>query len=134
MLLGCCGTGSAVPQDPAGPRLITPPPPGLQAAGARGPQAAGGAGSRMALLIKQLNPVISHYRDRRFDGNQEQFEERLRTSTTVYVGNLSFYTTEDQIYEVRALWVVRSCRLSLFAACVGRSCAALRCAGLLQVR
>ncbi len=54
----------------------------------------------MANLIKALNPAISHYRDRRFDGTQEQFEERLRTSTTVYVGNLSFYTTEDQIYEV----------------------------------
>eukprot|EP00894_Picocystis_sp_ML_P004787 jgi/Pico_ML_1/55304/g1005.t1 len=31
---------------------------------------------------------------------QEEFEERLRTSTTVYVGNLSFYTTEEQIHEV----------------------------------
>lgn len=32
--------------------------------------------------------------------SQEEFEERLRTSTTVYVGNLSFYTTEEQIHEV----------------------------------
>ena len=39
-------------------------------------------------------------RDRRFDGTQEEFEECLRTSTTLYVGNLSFYTTEDQIYEI----------------------------------
>jgi nuclear cap-binding protein subunit 2 len=39
-------------------------------------------------------------RDRRFDGTQEEFDERLRTSSTVYVGNLSFFTTEDQIYEV----------------------------------
>lgn len=62
----------------------------------------------MAELIKRLNPVISHYRDRRFDGNQEQFEERLRTSTTVYVGNLSFYTTEDQIYEASG-WQAGRC-------------------------
>ncbi len=50
---------------------------------------------------QQLDPVISQYRDRRFDGSQEQFEECLKSSTTLYVGNLSFYTTEEQIYEVR---------------------------------
>ncbi|CAI5999663.1 unnamed protein product [Closterium sp. NIES-65] len=43
---------------------------------------------------------ISAYRDRRFRGTQEEFEQALRVSTTVYVGNLSFYTTEEQIYEV----------------------------------
>lgn len=31
---------------------------------------------------------------------QDDWELALRTSTTVYVGNLSFYTTEDQIHEV----------------------------------
>jgi hypothetical protein len=31
---------------------------------------------------------------------QEEFDELLRTSSTVYVGNLTFYTTEEQIYEV----------------------------------
>ncbi|PIO70818.1 hypothetical protein TELCIR_07310 [Teladorsagia circumcincta] len=30
-------------------------------------------------------------------GTAKQFEEALRRSTTVYVGNLSFYTSEDQI-------------------------------------
>lgn len=44
---------------------------------------------------------LSLHRDRRFEGTQDEFSERLRLSTTVYVGNLSFYTTEDQIYEVR---------------------------------
>ena len=58
--------------------------------------------SSPSLRARVQAQVISHYRDRRFDGNQEQFEERLRTSTTVYVGNLSFFTTEDQIYEARA--------------------------------
>jgi len=41
-----------------------------------------------------------HHRDRRFDGTLEEFQQALRESTTVYVGNVSFYTTEDQIYEV----------------------------------
>ncbi|KAI7840260.1 hypothetical protein COHA_006042 [Chlorella ohadii] len=54
----------------------------------------------MAALLKQLNPAISQYKDRRFNGTQQAFEECLHTSTTVYVGNLSFYTTEDQIFEV----------------------------------
>ena len=53
-----------------------------------------------------VNPEISKYRDRRFEGNQEDFERTLRESTTVYVGNLSFFTTEEQIYEVclNLLW------------------------------
>lgn len=51
-------------------------------------------------LLKRLDPAISQYRDRRFHGDQTQFDECLRASTTIYVGNLSFYTTEDQIYEV----------------------------------
>ena len=53
----------------------------------------------MAALLKQLNPAISQYKDRRFNGTQQAFEECLHNSTTVYVGNLSFYTTEDQIFE-----------------------------------
>lgn len=52
--------------------------------------------------LQQLDPIISQYRDRRFEGSQEAFEHALRTSTTVYVGNLSFFTTEEQIYEVSA--------------------------------
>ena len=49
---------------------------------------------------QKLNPGISQYRDRRFNGTQEEFEDCLRKSTTLYVGNLSFYTTEEQIFEV----------------------------------
>ncbi|GJP54628.1 hypothetical protein CLOM_g13694 [Closterium sp. NIES-68] len=52
----------------------------------------------MSRLFKKEQ--ISAYRDRRFRGTQEEFEQALRMSTTVYVGNLSFYTTEEQIYEV----------------------------------
>ncbi|KAK1320226.1 Nuclear cap-binding protein subunit 2 [Acorus calamus] len=53
----------------------------------------------MALLFKDPNK-LSAYRDRRFPGTQEEFEYALLTSTTVYVGNMSFYTTEEQVYEL----------------------------------
>ncbi|KAL8159176.1 hypothetical protein V2J09_000713, partial [Rumex salicifolius] len=47
---------------------------------------------------------LSAYRDRRFLGTQEEFEHALKTSSTVYIGNLSFYTTEEQVYELFS-WV-----------------------------
>ena len=56
----------------------------------------------MLLDAQKLNPAISQYRDRRFNGTQEEFDDCLRKSTTLYVGNLSFYTTEEQIFEVLA--------------------------------
>lgn len=33
-------------------------------------------------------------------GSTAELEDRLKLSTTLYVGNLSFYTTEEQIYEL----------------------------------
>ncbi|CAI9112631.1 OLC1v1013102C2 [Oldenlandia corymbosa var. corymbosa] len=53
----------------------------------------------MASLFKDLSK-LSQYRDRRFQGSQEEFEQALLKSTTVYVGNMSFYTTEEQVYEL----------------------------------
>ncbi|NP_001275117.1 nuclear cap-binding protein CBP20 [Solanum tuberosum] len=53
----------------------------------------------MASLFKDL-AKISAYRDRRFPGTQEEFEDALLRSITVYVGNMSFYTTEEQVYEL----------------------------------
>ncbi|XP_026392129.1 nuclear cap-binding protein subunit 2-like [Papaver somniferum] len=53
----------------------------------------------MASLFKDPN-LLSAYRDRRFPGSQEEFDHALQTSTTVYIGNMSFYTTEEQIYEL----------------------------------
>ncbi|THU55704.1 hypothetical protein C4D60_Mb11t09370 [Musa balbisiana] len=53
----------------------------------------------MASLFKDL-AKLSAYRDRRFPGNQEEYERALQFSTTVYVGNMSFYTTEEQMYEL----------------------------------
>ena len=42
----------------------------------------------------------SNYRDRQFRGTPMEYEHALATSSTVYVGNLSFYTTEEQIWEL----------------------------------
>ncbi|KAL3513500.1 hypothetical protein ACH5RR_026217 [Cinchona calisaya] len=53
----------------------------------------------MASLFKDLSK-LSQYRDRRFPGTQEEFEEALLKSTTVYIGNMSFYSTEEQVYEL----------------------------------
>ncbi|XVF66777.1 hypothetical protein PTKIN_Ptkin10aG0065600 [Pterospermum kingtungense] len=53
----------------------------------------------MASLFK--DPAkLSAYRDRRFNGTQEEFEQALQNSTTAYIGNMSFYTTEEQVYEL----------------------------------
>ena len=32
--------------------------------------------------------------------SKEEYDEKLSASTTLYVGNLSFYTSEEQIYEL----------------------------------
>ncbi|CAK9162682.1 unnamed protein product [Ilex paraguariensis] len=53
----------------------------------------------MASLFKDPNK-LSAYRDRRFPGTQEEFEQALMDSTTLYIGNMSFYTTEEQVYEL----------------------------------
>ncbi len=53
----------------------------------------------MAHLFVDLNPS-THYWDKRSGLSREEWLMRLQSSTTLYVGNLSFYTTEDQIYEL----------------------------------
>ena len=40
----------------------------------------------------------SSYRDRSYPGTDEEFREDMAKSTTLYVGNLSFYTSEEQIH------------------------------------
>ena len=66
----------------------------------------------MSALLRSLEPTLSAYKDRRFftdnrgqpNGRSvEEYEFALRTSTTVYVGNLSFHTTEEQIWETFSL-------------------------------
>ncbi|KAI9138799.1 hypothetical protein BKA69DRAFT_1089361 [Paraphysoderma sedebokerense] len=53
----------------------------------------------MASVVTDL-AAPSPYKDRYFSGTNEEWVARLQTSTTLYVGNLSFYTTEEQIYEL----------------------------------
>lgn len=43
---------------------------------------------------------LGMYRDKQFEGTKTQQEALLRRSTTLYVGNMSFYTTEGQIHEL----------------------------------
>ncbi|EXC34886.1 Nuclear cap-binding protein subunit 2 [Morus notabilis] len=54
----------------------------------------------LALHQDQDPSKLSVYRDRRFPGSQEEFEQALLASTIVYIGNMSFYTTEEQVYEL----------------------------------
>ena len=53
----------------------------------------------MAHLFVDLNPS-THYWDKRSGLSRDEWFDRLKNSTTLYVGNLSFYTSEDQIYEL----------------------------------
>ncbi|XP_028403191.1 nuclear cap-binding protein subunit 2-like [Dendronephthya gigantea] len=43
---------------------------------------------------------LSAYRDQRFKGSRGEQEAKLETTCTLYVGNLAFFTTEEQIYEL----------------------------------
>jgi len=45
-------------------------------------------------------PALSTYRDQHFKGSRLEQERLLATSATLYVGNLSFFTTEEQIHEL----------------------------------
>ncbi|KAM0684025.1 nuclear cap binding complex subunit [Mitosporidium daphniae] len=42
----------------------------------------------------------SKYKDRYFQGTDDEYHSLMKKTATIYVGNLSFYTTEEQIYEV----------------------------------
>ncbi|XP_042333889.1 nuclear cap-binding protein subunit 2 [Sceloporus undulatus] len=60
--------------------------------------------SLLSATLKGLNSdsdcEISEYRDQHFRGNLDLQEKALKASCTLYVGNLSFYTTEEQIHEL----------------------------------
>lgn len=44
--------------------------------------------------------VENKYYDRKNYDSQEEYNAALATSSTVYVGNLSFYSTQDSIREL----------------------------------
>ena len=43
---------------------------------------------------------LSYYREQHLKGSRNEQERLLLNSTTLYVGNLSFFTTEEQLYEL----------------------------------
>lgn len=55
-----------------------------------------------AITGKGPSTALSTYRDQRYKGSIHQQERHLTLSTTLYVGNLSFYTTEEQLHELFA--------------------------------
>jgi len=51
-------------------------------------------------FLFQKSVALSSYRDRQFRGSEGDQDKKLLQSTTLYVGNLSFFTTEEQIHEL----------------------------------
>uniref|UniRef100_A0A0K0ELF0 Nuclear cap-binding protein subunit 2 n=1 Tax=Strongyloides stercoralis TaxID=6248 RepID=A0A0K0ELF0_STRER len=58
-------------------------------------------------ITQSLNPklrdkaaLLGEYRDIRFKGDRTEQELKLANSTTLYVGNLSYFTRESQVYEL----------------------------------
>lgn len=47
-----------------------------------------------------MNIELSAYRDQHFRGSRQDQERQLKLTTTIYVGNMSFYTTEEQVHEL----------------------------------
>ncbi|KAK8390094.1 hypothetical protein O3P69_012965 [Scylla paramamosain] len=54
--------------------------------------------TEMSMMTPSID--LSSYRDQHFKGSRADQERMLHLSTTLYVGNLSFYTTEEQLYEL----------------------------------
>lgn len=57
------------------------------------------ASCEMADVVEPLDK-FSTYKDSQANADRQTQLLGLRKSTTLYVGNLSFYTTEEQIYEL----------------------------------
>ena len=56
----------------------------------------------MAHLYRDVG-VKSLYTDSRFSGGHREWQDALKSSTTLYVGNLSFYSTEEQLHALFGL-------------------------------
>jgi len=50
-------------------------------------------------MLSSLVPM-SEYMDRKFPGDKAAYDKAIAESTCLYVGNLSFYTKEEQIAEI----------------------------------
>jgi nuclear cap-binding protein subunit 2 len=51
----------------------------------------------MADLYEELKPKSKYY-DRSNYASLAEYEEKLQDTTTVYIGNLSFFTSQDSIF------------------------------------
>ncbi|KAM9576971.1 nuclear cap-binding protein subunit 2-like [Trichechus inunguis] len=54
----------------------------------------------LRMLRSDSSLELSLYRDQQFNGSNDELEKLLKESSLLYVGNLSFYTTEDEIYKL----------------------------------
>ena len=61
------------------------------------------AESLTAALLYDEQPVFSSYVDRLMNLPVSEYQAQLCVSKTVYVGNLSFYTNEEQLYALFSL-------------------------------
>lgn len=57
----------------------------------------------MAAKLYESPHPDSEYIDRQQGYNAEEYKEKLKESCTLYIGNLSNYTREEQIYELFSL-------------------------------
>jgi nuclear cap-binding protein subunit 2 len=53
----------------------------------------------MASILRNIEKTLVH-RDKFYPGTQEEFEHELNNSSTIYVGNINFFTREEQLWEV----------------------------------
>merc|ERR1712183_1048072 len=56
--------------------------------------------SKLSILTRDPMAEVGAYRDHRFGGAREKQDHMLKNTATLYVGNLSFYTTEEQVHEL----------------------------------
>eukprot|EP00397_Hematodinium_sp_SG-2012_P067540 GEMP01105152.1.p1 GENE.GEMP01105152.1~~GEMP01105152.1.p1 ORF type:complete len:180 (-),score=37.38 GEMP01105152.1:172-711(-) len=56
----------------------------------------------MAHLLGEIAPQKQIYVDKKSGLDRTEWIERLKNTRTVYVGNLSFYTAEEQLFELFA--------------------------------
>jgi len=54
----------------------------------------------MQIQKKDKAADLGLYRDQRFRGSLKDQEKLLSGSNTLYIGNISYYTTEEQVYEL----------------------------------
>merc|ERR1712096_501230 len=58
-----------------------------------------GQGGRMAHLYQELNPVTKYF-DKKSGYSKDKWFEAVKVSRTLYIGNMSFFTTEERIIEL----------------------------------